>query len=394
MTPSLLWASPLPPIASGVSDHAVELISELVKRVPVRVVGPPDWHPPDDLPAVIRDLVVPTDTEPAPGEIPVVHLGNNPHHIWLLRRLERWPGAVVVLHDLALHHLLVEATLATGDVAAYETAVTRAHPVGGPAIAHSRRAGVSGRRDPFLFPARRMLPSHLRGAIVHSDWAVATVRSDLPDLPVARIRLAVAGPEDTDGAIERNVLGLPPDDVVLMHLGFLTPQKGLDVVLSALAAARAAGVPARLAIVGVEAGDTGIRTAVEACGLADRVTATGWLATEAMRRAPSAADLGVVIRTPSAGETSAAAARFLACGTPVAVGGRHQFLELPQEVAPRLTPGPSAAADLARELVRVAASRGQPSEDARRRAARAVWARLHRPDRAADDLLTTLAEWT
>jgi len=239
-----------------------------------------------------------------------------------------------------------------------------------------------------------MLPTHLRGAVVHSEWAAATVRRDLPELPVARIRLAVAGPENVDGATERQLLGLPAEDVVLMHLGFLTPQKGLDVVLSAVAAAVAAGAPARLAIVGVEAGDTRLRTAVDACGLGSRVTATGWLATDAMRRAPAAADLGVVIRTPSAGETSAAAARFLACGTPVAVGGRRQFLELPPEVAPRVTPGPAASAELAREVVRTAGSRGGEGEAARRREARATWARLHRPDRAADDLLAALAAWT
>jgi glycosyltransferase involved in cell wall biosynthesis len=220
------------------------------------------------------------------------------------------------------------------------------------------------------------------------------VRADLPDLPVARVRLAVAGPdEDVDGTTERDALGLPLDDVVLMHLGFLTPQKGLDVVLSALAAAVVTGVSARLVVVGVEESDTRIRAAVDACGLGTRVTATGWLPTDAMRRAPAAADLGVVIRTPSAGETSAAAARFLACGTPVAVGGRRQFLELPPEVAPRLTPGPAAAADLAREVTRVARSRGSAAEFARRGAAREAWATLHRPDRAAEDLLATLAEW-
>ncbi len=79
----------------------------------------------------------------------------------------------------------------------------------------------------------------------------------------------------------------------------------------------------------------------------NRVIADGWIPADEFPRVPAAADLGVVLRTPSAGETSAAAVRFLACGVPVAVGGLHQFLEWPESAAPRLTPGPSTAADLA-----------------------------------------------
>jgi glycosyltransferase involved in cell wall biosynthesis len=390
----VLWVSPLPPTASGVSDHAVELLAELVDLAPVRVLSPPDWEPPDDLPEVVRGRLVPTMTDPAPGEVPVAHLGNNPHHSWILGRLERWTGAVVVLHDLVLHHLLVETTLAVGDAASYEVAIARAHPEGGEAIARARSAGFAGRLDPFLFPARRQLPDTLRGALVHSEWAAAVVAADLPDLSVARIRLAVAGPAgDVDRMQERQRLGIADDEVVLMHLGFLTPQKGLDTVLAGLSAARAAGVPARLVTVGSQASEGGLEAAVDACGLGGAVATAGWLPTEAMRRAPAAADLGVVIRTPSAGETSAAAARFLACGTPVAVGGRRQFLELPEEAAPRLTPGPAAAADLARALVRVAEDRGGEHERVRRRAARAAWSRLHRPDLAAQDLLAALSAW-
>ena len=77
--------------------------------------------------------------------------------------------------------------------------------------------------------------------------------------------------------------------------------------------------------------------AASLAGIDDRVVATGWIAADEFPRVPAAADLGVVLRTPSAGETSAAAVRFFACGTPVAVGGRRQFLELPEPAAPRLT---------------------------------------------------------
>jgi hypothetical protein len=115
------------------------------------------------------------------------------------------------------------------------------------------------------------------------------------------------------------------------------------------------------------------RGPIERVGLTDRIHATGWLETEQMQAAPGAADLGIVLRSPSAGETSAAAARFFACGTPVAVSGRRQFLELPAAAAPRVTPGPSSAADVARIIEDIADSRGTQRESDRRQAALEVW---------------------
>jgi glycosyltransferase involved in cell wall biosynthesis len=175
-----------------------------------------------------------------------------------------------------------------------------------------------------------------------------------------------------------------------MHLGFLTPEKGLVAILGAVAAATRAGVAARLVLVGEGAAGSDLKRAAEAAGIGDRVIATGWIAPDDFPSVPAAADLGVILRTPSAGETSAAAVRFLACGTPVAVGGQRQFLELPEPAAPRLTPGPSAPAELAR-LLAVAAD-GGPKWAQRRKAAREAYEAEHTPEMAADQLLTFLGE--
>jgi hypothetical protein len=95
------------------------------------------------------------------------------------------------------------------------------------------------------------------------------------------------------------------------------------------------------------------------------------------------------MRTPSAGETSAAVVRFLAAGTPVAVSGLKQFLEWPEDAAPRVTPGPSAPAELARLLV--AASAGGERWENRRRAARAAYEEKHKPEDAAEAMVEFLA---
>jgi glycosyltransferase involved in cell wall biosynthesis len=383
----ILWGSPLPPTRSGVSDYAVELLGELGSRARVRVLEPPGWYRPDDW--VLNNTVelVPTDTAPLKDEVSLIHLGNNPHHRWLLDRLGG-PRTVVVMHDLVLHHLLVEATVGEGDDESFEKELVIAHGESGLALARARRLGVSGARDPFLFPARGAFLENAEGVIVHSRWAKRVVTAERPQIPVATVGLPAVDPGLFDREEQRRRLGLADDDVVLMHLGFLSPEKGLADVLAGVAAAVKAGVPARLLLVGEGGGLDALLAAAARVGIGDRIGATGWLPPDEFLRIPAAADLGIVLRTPSAGETSAAAVRFLACGTPVAVGGTNQFLEWPESAAPRITPGPSAPADIARMLAE-AASGGAVWEE-RRKAARATYESSHQPADTARQMIEFL----
>ena len=386
----LLWGSPLPPVRSGVSDYSVELLGELGARARIRVLEPPGWCRPEDWPLDGAVELVATGTAPKTDEIPLIHLGNNPHHLWLLDRLGL-PRTVVVLHDLVLHHLLVEAAAASDDHGLLERGLQSAHGAAGEALARARSLGMTHPRDPFLFAARGAFLDDVGAVVVHSHWAEATLRRERPQLAVGRVGLAVADPGMVDRGPERARLGLGESEVVLMHLGFLTAEKGLIEILTGLAAAMRAGVPARLVLVGEGVGLEDVVAAAEAVGIGENVMATGWMASEAFPRVPAAADLGIVLRTPSAGETSAAAIRFLACGTPVAVGGEHQFLEWPEAAAPRITPGPSAPAELARLLAETAS--GGEGWTRRRLAARASYEAAHRPSEVAAQMIELLEKF-
>jgi glycosyltransferase involved in cell wall biosynthesis len=383
----ILWGSPLPPVRSGVSDYAIELLTELGTMASIRVLTPPGWVKTRDWPLADTVTMVPAATRAEDDEVSLIHLGNNPHHLWLLSRLAA-PRTVVVLHDLVLHHLLVEATASKGRHDRLDDALVGAHGERGRAIARARSVGLVGHRDPFLFPARSGFLEHAAGIIVHSRWAEAAIARECPQIPCLRVGLAVADPGRVDRESERGRLGLAVDDIVLMHLGFLTPEKGLEQVFTGFAAAVRSGVQARLLLVG-EGSDTGeVRAAASSVGVGDRIGATGWVAGGDFPRVPAAADLGIVLRTPSAGETSAAAVRFLACGSPVAVHGARQFLEWPEAAAPRITPGPSAPAEVAR-LLALAAARGNAWAE-RRSAARAAYEASHRPGDAAATIVEFL----
>jgi glycosyltransferase involved in cell wall biosynthesis len=223
--------------------------------------------------------------------------------------------------------------------------------------------------------------------LVHSQWAEGQVARDLPELPVTRVSLSVADPGSVDRAATRAALGLGSDEVVVMHLGYLTPEKGLGDLVGAVASVLRRGVRVRLLVVGEGASRTALEAAADALGMVHAVTFSGWLEPAELAHAPAAADVGVVLRSPSAGETSAAALRFLACGTPVAVTGNRQFLEWPEQAAPRITPGPSAMAELAR-LIPLAGS--SASWAARRAAAREAYLAGHRPGQAAHEVVRAL----
>lgn len=382
----ILWGSPLPPARTGVSDYAVELLGELGMRARVRVLAPPEGLQPDLWTFGNGVEIVTTDTAPEIDEVSLIHLGNNSHHAWLLDRL-KGPKTVVVLHDLVLHHLLVEA--AAGDGVFLETGLHEAHGEAGTALARARQLGLTGAIDPFFFPARAAFMGSADGVIIHSRWGESVMAREFPNLPRARVGLAVADPGDVVRAAERGRLGILPDEVVLMHLGFLTPEKGLEQILTGVAAAKRMGVPVRLLLAGEGRGMENVRRAAAAVGIEGSVRATGWIEPEAFPATPAAADLGVVLRTPSAGETSAAAVRFMAAGTPVAVSGLRQFLEWPEEGAPRITPGTSAPAEIARLLAK--AQRGGKAWERRRRAARAAYEASHRPADVAQSIVEFLA---
>ena len=381
MSLNLFWASPLPPVRSGVSDYAVELLRPLSVLAKIRVVKPPGLAGELELPPDLDVEIVDGETRPTNREIPVVHMGNNPYHEWII---DRCPDAVVVVHDFVLHHLLVESQKGADSPDVLSDALAESHGPAGRALAEAREFGFHGRLDPFLFPANVGFLRHARGLICHSVWAKDLLEKALPMIPVGLIGLPVADPRPVDRAIIRKGLGLRPDETVLMHLGFLTREKGIDVVLAGLAAAVRIGVNVRLLLVGDLGSDDGFRRVAASLGVADRVLTTGWISWQEMVKVPAAADLGVALRTPSAGETSAAVLRFLACGTPVAVIGERQFLEWPEKVAPRITPGPSAAADIVRVLTHKILGEHQRLE------ARGIYEQNHRPEMAAHRLLDFL----
>ena len=147
--------SPLPPARTGVAHYASMLLPALRKHVEVvrsRRLRPPDLDP------------------------VLYQLGNNPHHAWIYAEAMRVPG-VVVLHDLVLHHLIVEMTLARGDADGYVAALEANHGEAGAAWARGRAAGLHSEMGNFLLPASVEVANRSRAVIVHNHYAADRLRS-------------------------------------------------------------------------------------------------------------------------------------------------------------------------------------------------------------------------
>ena len=274
-------------------------------------------------------------------DVAIYQLGNNPHHEFVYAEAMRNPG-VAVLHDLVLHHLIVEMTLARGDVEGYVTALRANHGDAGAAWARGRAAGLHSEMGNFLLPASVQVVHRSRSVIVHNGWAADRLRSFGVTTPVHVVPHPYE-PDRTlhDRAAIRAELGFAPTDRVFGLFGFLTSAKRAEVVIEAFREARRTNAGVRLLVVGEPAPN------IELSSLAGAgVTITGYVNDEDFGRYYAATDRLVNLRYPSAGESSGTLIRAFAAGKPVAVSDYAQFAEFPDDVVVKIPFGASEVMQL------------------------------------------------
>jgi len=290
--------TPLPPAKTGVAHYASMLIPALAKRV--------------DLEVVSQHSALSTQH----SALRLYHLGNNPHHEWIYREAMATPG-VIVLHDLVLHHLIVEMTLARGDVDGYVAALRANHGEAGAAWARGRAAGLHSEMGNFLLPASIDVARRSRAVIVHNYYAAERLRSFGVTTPIH----VVAHPFEPHPARPRPAR----DERVVGFFGFLTSAKRAEVVLEAFARARQRRAM-RMLVVGEPAPNIDVDAFA-----AEGVAFTGFVPDEEFATYFDEVDCLVNLRYPTAGETSGTLIRALAAGKPVAVSDYAQFAELPDD---------------------------------------------------------------
>jgi glycosyltransferase involved in cell wall biosynthesis len=230
--------------------------------------------------------------QPPGNDERIYQLGNNPHHAWIYEEAMRTPG-VVVLHDVILHHLIVEMTLARGDVEGYVDALRDNHGEVGAAWARGRAAGLHSEMGNFLMPASTVVANRSRAVIVHNRWAADRLSSLGVTVPIHVVPHPYEPQPDARSRRDeiRARHGFDSDHRVIGFFGFLTSAKRAEIVLEAFARAQARDPRLRLLIVGEAAPNIDLPTT----GYVDEADFGAYFA---------AVDRLVNLRYPSAGETS------------------------------------------------------------------------------------------
>ncbi len=380
--------SPLPPVRSGIADYTRDRLPVLAPRCDLRVVRLPGQPVAPEIEAAWRP--VPAAECGAGGRLPLYQMGNNRYHEGVQELAWERPG-VLVLHDLVLHHLTLETTLAGGDIEPYLERMAREHGWVGAAVAEARRWGDLGQAALFELPCHRCLLRRQRGVLVHSAWAVEELRREDPELAVRAVPMAVPLPPERrrdGGAALRARLGIPPAAPLLGSFGFQTPIKRTEVAIRALARRELAG--AHLVIVGDVSPILDLEGEARRAGVAQRVHQAGYLGYEEFEAAIAACDLAVNLRYPTAGETSASLLRVLAVGQPTAVSDYAQFGDLPDGVVLKVPLGEDEVEALANEAARALADPGRLA--AMGEAARDYVRREHDPEGAAAAIVAACQE--
>lgn len=332
--------TPLPPARTGIANYASMILPSLARRLDIVAFSNPTGDSSGTTAQGYERRLLESYRRDE-FDLAIHQLGNNPYHEPMYREAMSHPG-IIVLHDFVLHHLIVEMTIARGDVEGYVAALRESHGEAGAAWARGRASGLHHEMANFLMPASIAVAQRSRAVIVHNSWAADRLHSFGVTTPIHVIPHPF---EEVSPGVDRTAirarLGLAPDDRVIGLFGFLTAAKRAEVVLKAFAAARSRNGRLRLLVVGEPAPNIDVSTMAS-----DGVSFTGYAPDKEFAAYYAAVDLLVNLRYPSAGETSGTLVRALAAGKPVAVSDYAQFAELPDDCVTKIPFGPDEVTQL------------------------------------------------
>jgi glycosyltransferase involved in cell wall biosynthesis/2-polyprenyl-3-methyl-5-hydroxy-6-metoxy-1,4-benzoquinol methylase len=363
----LAYFSPLGPQRSGIADYSEELLpvlaggaditlfvegfrpanNELAERFPVR-----DYRREPALLSSLDDF-----------DAVVYHIGNDYRYHAGIHDACAAHAGVVVFHDFALQDFFLGLARERGDLRLYLDEVAACH--GEPA---RREAAESLARDatpalytrPLDFPLNCRLARAAEGIIVHSDWSRERFRRIAPGVPVRRVnhhitRAAAGLTRDNAAGTTHNYAATASDvmdvsdasdaggPVRIASFGLITPDKGIERALRALAALRERH-DFRYTLVGDPNSYFDVRALVRECGLEDRVEITGHVSLAEFERRISETDIALNLRERTVGETSGSLCRIMAAGVCAVVSDVGWFGELPDSAVVKVDAGAHADA--------------------------------------------------
>ncbi len=332
----IAYCSPINPVHSGISDYSEELLPYMAQYVDITLYIDDGVVPANPFLAThltIRPLsALAHDHEQQPYDAVLYHMGNSPAHFGIYDAAQRTPG-VVVLHDLVLHHFMLQYhAVHRHDIDGYRALAAKYYGDNGTHIADRMLQGIF---DDAVFDMPLCQPV-LNGAqllISHSQYVVEHSASIAPATAAAVVPMGVPVLPQTDATALRAQFDFGPDPFVIASFGHVNPYKRVEQVLRVVRNLRRAGVNAHYIIVGSVSPNFALAALVRRTGTAECVHVTGYVSAQDFGAYVAAADLCINLRHPTAGETSASLLRLLAAGKPTAISASGSFLEIPTDCA-------------------------------------------------------------
>ncbi|MEZ4571954.1 MAG: glycosyltransferase family 4 protein, partial [Thermomicrobiales bacterium] len=323
MSQKIQWVGPAPPLRTGIAAYSADFFRAVDGRWNIDVMLEKGSG------AGNYDSIRTTNT--LDPDVPtIIHIGNSEFHDRAYSAAHEI-SAVVVLHDVVLHHARAARMLRLGQSREYWRELQREY---GAAGVDAGRALLAGRdlHDVEAFPLCESFVRNARVAVVHSEYAAQSILSRVPDANVRVVPMGIPIPAQIPRSEARNVLGISPSSFVIASVTHVNPNKRLPVVLRALRRLVARDSDVMLILAGTGTDDDALSVEIRMMGLQDNVRQLGYVDDTLARLVAASADACVNLRYPTTGETSASLLRLLGAGLPVLVSDAGTSGELPDGV--------------------------------------------------------------
>lgn len=347
---NIAYFSPLNPVKSGISDFSEELVMELKKYINIDIFV--DGYKPTNNSIVdnfsiynIQDIY--KKEVRSKYDLLVYHIGNNAAaHSRIVKAANDFPG-ICELHDISLHHLLAEETVAKNNIDEYIRIMKYCHGCNGEERAISFINGLTlapWEYESLKFTVSKHIIDNAKAVIVHSDMAKQTVLGINPNMPIINIPLHTFDIIDDYDLYKKECrakLDIDQDLLILASFGFASQNKRILQILEALSMIKKKNlIDFRYYIVG-EVHCSDLDLLISSLGLEGNILVTGYTQLDEFRYYMGACDIALNLRYPTQGESSASLHRLLGMGKPVIVTDIGSFQEYPDDVVIKVSHGDS-----------------------------------------------------
>ena len=336
-TMTIHWVSPLPPAETDIAHYTARILPALSARAEVILwTNALEWDLSLERYCTVKhldpDTVLPRDFTAARRgtgpEVVFTHIGNSwVYHAGFLRLAQRIPS-VIVLHDLAIQELMIEAVeYHEWEADHYLAGMEKWYGAEGGRLGEACLAKKEkGSEICSRMPGYELVVEKALSVLTHSDPAQAIIRGRFSQFDCHLLPLPFEiGPKPHRAQVSSG-------PVRLLQFGWIGPNRRLEQVLEALGK-MPPDFDFQLDVMGKIWNPAVIQAKLVELNLAERVHLHGFVSEAVLKDALRQADLVLNLRHPTMGEASGSQLRIWNAGAPAAVTFQGWYAELPEDVA-------------------------------------------------------------